>query len=86
VFDRSEAILAGGFQCIERGDDMRARKLEKVGSTREYDFYKSAADDSFDCGAIYNIVPSGSKAPDGGYRRRQYIEEVKGVKFPAEVV
>jgi len=45
-----------------------------------YDFYIQAG-----CGdkqTIYNIVPTGSIAPTSGYYNRQYIEILKGVKFP----
>jgi hypothetical protein len=42
----------------------------------DYDFYISAD------GTLYNIVPTGQKAPAGGYRSVGYIEHIKHVKFP----
>jgi len=53
--------------------------LVKVHTELGYDFYLLTS-----CGdreAVYNIVPQGSTAPHGGYRQ-EYIEDVKGVKFP----
>lgn len=48
-----------------------------VGRTDKYDFYEGE-----DGGRAYwNIVPSGSEAPTGGYRGKEHIEQVKGVKF-----
>lgn len=54
--------------------------LTKVDSIGEYDFYLSSAIGNKN--ALYNIVPKGSPAPEGGYRNMQYIEKIKGVKFP----
>lgn len=31
---------------------------------------------------VYNILPCSDPAPKGGYPNRQYIERIKGVKFP----
>ena len=45
-----------------------------------HDFYIEAG--KGDTPTLYNIVPAGSPAPEGGYRNRQYIERIKGVKFP----
>lgn len=54
--------------------------MRKVDSIGEYDFYMKSA--GGDANALYNIVPKGSPAPKGGYRNMQYIEKIKGVKFP----
>ena len=54
--------------------------LTKVDSIGDYDFYLRPA--AGDANALYNIVPKGSPAPNGGYRNMQYIEKIKGVKFP----
>lgn len=54
--------------------------MQKVHTESGYDFYLEGP-----CGdsqAIYNIVPEGSPAPNGGYYNRRYIEKIKGVKFP----
>lgn len=48
-----------------------------VGRTDKYDFYEGEDGG----GAYWNIVPSGSEAPTGGYRGKDHIERVKGVKF-----
>lgn len=45
-----------------------------------YDFYYQGA-----CGedpAIYNIVPTGSKMPLSGYCNMQWIESIRGIRFP----
>jgi hypothetical protein len=52
----------------------------KVDTLSGYDFYICAG--VGDRQTLYNIVPQGSAAPGGGYRNRQYIERIKGVKFP----
>jgi hypothetical protein len=44
-----------------------------------YDFYTQAKPGEQ---SLWNIVPTGSPAPTGGYKNRQYIERIKGVKFP----
>jgi hypothetical protein len=54
--------------------------MTKVDSYGGYDFYLQSA--IGDRPALYNIVPQGSPAPTGGYLNRQYIEKIKGVKFP----
>lgn len=45
-----------------------------------YDFYIEAG--LGDRQTKWNIVPTGSPAPEGGYFNRQYIEKIKGVRFP----
>jgi hypothetical protein len=55
--------------------------MKLVHSEGGYDFYIRPA--MGNRGALYNIVPAGSAAPDGGYPRMEYIEGVKGVLFPA---
>ena len=54
--------------------------MTKVDSYGGYDFYLQTA--KGDRPALYNIVPQNSLAPEGGYRNRQYIEKIKGIKFP----
>jgi hypothetical protein len=54
--------------------------MTKVDNYGGYDFYIQAA--RGDRPALYNIVPQKSLAPEGGYRNRQYIEKIKGIKFP----
>lgn len=53
----------------------------KVGTCKGYDFYFESS--LGDMKAIYNIVPEGSKAPEGGYHNKTYIEDIKGIRFPA---
>lgn len=55
--------------------------MKKLGSNGIYDFY--IRDDGF--ATIYNIVPCGSPIPDGGYYSKDWIEVVKGTKFPQGV-
>ena len=43
-----------------------------------YDFYICGDSN----GMLYNIVPEKSPAPASGYHNRQYIEKIKGIKFP----
>ena len=43
-----------------------------------YDFYVGRSGTR----RVYNIVPHSSKAPRGGYLCMEYIEKIKGVKFP----
>ena len=45
-----------------------------------YDFYIEVGNGIV--GDLYNIVPTGSEPPKGGYKARNYIEKIKGVKFP----
>lgn len=52
----------------------------KVDTINGYDFYLEVG--SRDKQTLYNIVPEGSPAPNGGYYNRRYIEKIKGVKFP----
>lgn len=47
--------------------------LVKVETHDGYDFYRGDR--------LWNIVPEGSQAPTGGYSSRDFIEEVKRVKF-----
>lgn len=54
--------------------------MTRIDSHSGYDFY--IASGMGDRPTLYNIVPAGSPAPEGGYRNRQYIERIKGVKFP----
>lgn len=45
-----------------------------------YDFYIDGG-----CGNVqsrFNIVPTGNEIPWTGYKNRQYIEKIRGVKFP----
>lgn len=56
--------------------------MKKVGSNGVYDFY--VWDDGY--APIYNIVPCGSAVPDGGYYSKDWIEMMKGTKFPIGVV
>ena len=55
--------------------------MVKVGTCNGYDFYLEGS--LGDREAIYNIVPEGSEAPKGGYHNKTYIENIKGVIFPA---
>ena len=55
-------------------------EMTKIGSSNKYDFYSG-----FDKGKnkpFHNIVPKGQKAPEGGYYEKEYIEKIKGEKFP----
>lgn len=54
--------------------------MYKVDSYGGFDFYMIPAKGNMN--ALWNIVPTGSKAPEGGYRNREYIERIKGIKFP----
>jgi hypothetical protein len=54
--------------------------MRKVDSYGGYDFYLKPAIGNDR--ALYNILPTGSPAPEGGYRDMQYIELIKGIKFP----
>lgn len=56
------------------------RPLNLVHRGATHDFYLRCA--LGDSEALYNIVPSGSPAPGGGYKNMRYIEKVKGVRFP----
>ena len=51
--------------------------MKLVGSTSGYDFYIGRTLEK----NMYNIVPSGSKPPSGGYYYKEYIEEIKHVRF-----
>ena len=72
-FDYCDIKVGDGSLLDERGWGMI-----KVGSNGVYDFY--IWDDGF--APIYNIVPCGSRCPDGGYYSKEWIERVKGTKFP----
>ena len=48
--------------------------MVKISTDGNYDFYSD--------GDLFNIVPAGSPPPAGGYRRKDYIEKIKGVQFP----
>jgi hypothetical protein len=52
-------------------------EMEKIESKNGYDFYIGIAY----CEPVYNIVPAGSQLPAGGYYSKEYIENIKGVKF-----
>ena len=54
--------------------------MKLIDSYEGYDFYYQPKNGNSN--ALYNIVPDGSIAPEGGYRNMQYIEKIKGVKFP----
>lgn len=54
--------------------------MTKVYSDENYDFYIKCGNG--DIPTIYNIVPKNSFVPTSGYVSRNYIEKVKGVKFP----
>ena len=45
-----------------------------------YDFYLTPC--IGDRPALYNIVPTGSPTPEGGYRSMGWIEKIRGVRFP----
>jgi len=34
----------------------------------------------------YNIIPKGSEIPAGGYYMREFIEKLKGTRFPDKIV
>lgn len=53
--------------------------MKKVDSYGGYDFYICTG--TGDRPTLYNIVPTGSKPPHGGYPDRRYIEKVKNTKF-----
>jgi hypothetical protein len=50
----------------------------RIGTKYRYDFYVSESPTP-----LLNIVPSGSKLPEGGYASREYISKIKG--FSEEV-
>jgi hypothetical protein len=58
----------------------KARRLVWLADAGGFSFYKS--DDSQDCNPIWNICPVREPAPVAGFRRRQFVEEMVGVKFP----
>ncbi len=51
--------------------------MTKIAESEGYDFYIDTSGNTY-----YNIVPRGSEVPKGGYRNRDYIEHIKGVRFP----
>jgi hypothetical protein len=53
--------------------------MRLVEDTGVYAFYIATTSDNE---RIYNIVPSGSLEPHAGYKNMQWIEKLKGVKFP----
>lgn len=48
----------------------------------DYDFYVL----NYQGRPFYNIVPRGSQPPEGGYGNREWIEHIKHVKFPLEML
>jgi hypothetical protein len=54
--------------------------MKKIKTKDGYDFYIHLTAEGFP-NNLYNIVPEGSKPPEGGYRNKEYIERIKGVKF-----
>jgi hypothetical protein len=48
----------------------------------DYDFYVL----DYNGRPFYNIVPRGSQPPEGGYGNREWIEHIKHVKFPLEML
>ena len=61
-------------------------QLVKVCTDDSYDFYIGhVVADNLEY-PIYNIVPKGTEAPQGGYMSVSYIEHIKHVKFPREVL
>ena len=58
-------------------------EMRRIDSYSGYDFYVGNA--TIKGGFIvkvYNILPEGSIEPKSGYNNMQYIERIKGVKFP----
>ena len=59
--------------------------MKKVYSDNYYDYYKGIdAVRYVSASVIYNIVPKGTKKVKGGYKSKEYIEKIKGVKFPSQ--
>lgn len=57
--------------------------MRKIHSDFRYDFYiGSVTKENGDICTIYNIVPHKTLAPKGGYYNMQWIEKIKGAKFP----
>jgi hypothetical protein len=55
----------------------------KVGTYNGYDFYMEMYPCDTRYETMYNIVPENSPAPESGYTKKEYIEKIKGVCFPA---
>lgn len=57
--------------------EARTMTIQCVKRTPRYDFYQlSHAGETY-----WNIVPAGSRPPEGGYASQTWIEQVKGVTF-----
>ena len=54
--------------------------VKKIATQGDYDFYQIVEPGKK---MAWNIVPKGSKPPQGGYYIRSEIEKIKGVTFPA---
>lgn len=52
--------------------------MKKVNTAKGYDFY-IGYDDKEESKPFYNIVPSGSQPPNGGYGSPEYIAHIKKV-------
>ena len=57
--------------------------MTKIGTYKGYDFYTETYLDGIYHKTIYNIVPENSPVPESGYHKKEYIEKIKGVCFPA---
>ena len=53
--------------------------MKKVLTKHGYDFYVGQW---YSDSPIYNIKPEGSEQPKSGYYNYEYLEKIKGVKFP----
>jgi hypothetical protein len=86
-FINTTALSAGS--CMMRVQNVsvcqkikkEARKMTKLTEYKGYDFYIDTSGSTY-----FNIVPRGSPKPEGGYRNRDYIERIKGIKFPLKAI
>ena len=67
---------------LDRRIEMRNAKLVKTSD--KYDFYRLSIMIVGDHQTVWNIVPKGSKPPEGGYPSQKYIEGIKGERFDDE--
>lgn len=68
-------------ECYEEGQGARTMDtMTLVKQSAKYDFYQLEDAE----GTWWNIVPTGSPAPRGGYKSQAYIEKIKHEQFTKE--